>query len=296
MHWSRDWKLRVRMVAVLSAMALLYAAFAVALTTYFGTTALVVGVLGVVVLGQLLWGHRVALKSVGADVVSEQSHPGLHARVDRLAQQAGVPKPKVAVAETAMPNAFAIGRSQRSAVVCVTTGLLESLDDDELDGVLAHELAHVEHHDMVVMTVAATLSAMSFYVVRWGFIYDSDKTEQYTLMAVLASLGVWIASIFVGRLLSRYREFAADRGAVSITGNPAALASALRVVDGRMDEVPDDDLREHAGMNALFFRDVPQTFGVWSWEFDLTNWLRTHPAVDRRIERLQALEVEMATN
>lgn len=295
MKWRHDWGLRLRMIGVLTALSLLYVVFAAAISLYFEQVFFVilagVGLLGV---AQLWWGHRFVLRSIGGSIVSEQTRPQLHTRVSRLAYQAGIPKPNVAVADTSMPNAFATGRSQNTAVICVTTGLLDTLDDEELDAVLAHELAHVQHRDMVIMTIASLLSALAFYVVRWGFIYDSDKSEQYTWMAVVASLGVWITSLFITRLLSRYREFAADRGAVAITGNPIALASALRSIDGQMDEIPSTDLREHAGVNALFVRSVPQNFSVWHWNFDMTKWLQTHPAVDQRIDRLQTLTDELS--
>ncbi len=294
MGWSPDWSLRLRMIGVLIALVVLYVAFVAALATHFGHPLAVIAGVALLTGAQFWWGHRIALRSMGASVVSERERPELHARVFRLAQQAGIPKPAVAVADTEMPNAFAAGRSKETAVVCVTTGLLESLDDDELDGVLAHELAHVQNHDLVVMTVAATLSTLAYFVVRWGFIGGGNKGQQYTWVAVLGSLGVWICSLFVTRLLSRYREFAADRGAATITGNPAALASALLTIDGRAASVPDEDLREHAGMSAMFLYGVPQSIGIRSWQFDVSNWLRTHPAIDDRVERLHRLEAELS--
>ncbi|ESP87143.1 heat shock protein HtpX [Candidatus Halobonum tyrrellensis G22] len=282
------------MAGVVVLLAALYVGFAAALAQYFGEVAAVAVAVGALSVGQLLYGHEVALRSVGGEVVSESEYPDLHARVGRLAQQAGVRKPDVAVADEPMPNAFAAGRSESTAVVCVTTGLLDTVDGAELDGVLAHELAHVQHRDVVVMTLASAVSMAAFWVVRWGWIFDDgggggggENGQPQFLVAFAASLVVWVASSLVIRLLSRYREYAADRGAVAITGEPAALATALAAIDGRMERVPDDDLREHEGTSALMFCGVEAG--------KLTRWFGTHPAVDERIERLRALEAEMAS-
>jgi heat shock protein HtpX len=170
----------------------------------------------------------------------------------------------------------------------VTTGLLSALDDDELDGVLAHELAHIKNRDVAVMTVASFLSTIAFLIVRWGWLFGGRNRRGggSVVVAIGVSLVVWILSFLLIRALSRYREFAADRGGALITGNPAALASALATIDGRMDRVPKEDLREQAEMNAFFVIPITHRF--------VGRFARTHPATERRIERLQALERELA--
>jgi heat shock protein HtpX len=292
MDWQTQWGLRLRMAGVMVLFVALYIGFIGALSLYFSSvSAIALGILAVST-AQLLYGYKVALKAMGGEIVTAAEYPALHRRVTRLSQQAGLPKPAVAVAPTDLPNAFAAGRSKNAAVVCVTTGLLESLDGDQLDAVLAHELAHVQNRDMVIMTAASALSATAFYIVRWGWLFDDggggDGEGATVMVAILASLVVWVLSFFITRLLSRYREYTADRGAVSITGDPSALASALRTISATTREMPDEDLREHAGMNALFFDDIDTTDR-------LTRWCRTHPAVEDRIGRLRDLERELAT-
>jgi heat shock protein HtpX len=277
------------MAGTLLLIGLLYVGVGAALAAYAGHAAGIAVAIGLVALTQYRYGHTLALKTVGGQVVSRTEYPALHARVDRLAQSAGVPAPDVAVADTDVPNALAAGRGPDHAVVCVTTGLVETLDEAELDAVLAHELAHVKHRDVLVMTVAGALSAVTGWVVRWGFLFDGGDggggdTPQFWV-AYLAALVVWVGSFFAIRLLSRYREFAADRGAVSITGDPSALASALVSIDDRLADVPAEDLRSVEGANALLFAEATES--------RLARWFRTHPDVERRVERLRALEREL---
>lgn len=291
MDWHAQWGLRLRMGGVMVLFIALYVAFIGVLSLYFSSISVIaLGVL-IVSTAQLLYGYKVALKAMGGDVVTATDYPELHQRVTRLSQQAGLPKPDVAVAPIDLPNAFAAGRSQNTAIVCVTSGLLETLNGDELDAVLAHELAHIQNRDMVIMTAASALSATAFYIVRWGWVFDDgggDGGEGMTVMvAVIASFVVWILSFFITRLLSRYREYTADRGAVSITGKPTALATALHTISSTTQDMPDEDLREHAGMNAMFFDDIDTTDRF-------TRWCKTHPAVEDRIERLHDLERELA--
>lgn len=293
MNWQSQWDLRIRMGGVMVLFIALYIGFIGILSLYFSSiSAIALGIL-LVSTAQLLYGYKITLKAMDGRVVTAFDYPELHGRVTRLSHQAGLPKPEVAIAETDLPNAFAAGRSKNTAVVCVTTGLLDVLDDEEIDAVLAHELAHIQNRDMVIMTAASALSATAFYIVRWGWLFDdggSDGGEGMSMtVAIVASFVVWILSFFITRLLSRYREYTADRGAVSITGNPIALATALRTISGTTKEMPNEDLREHAGMNALFFDDIETTDR-------LTRWCKTHPAVEDRIVRLQNLKRELATN
>ena len=291
MDWQTDWGLRGRMVVVVVLLAALYAGFFGAMALYGISMFGMILVMGLLMGAQLLFSDRLALYSMGAHEVSEQEYPDLHRKLTRLSQQADLPKPTVAVADSRVPNAFAAGRSKKNATVCVTTGLLRTLDDDELEGVLAHELAHVKNRDVAIMTIASFLSTIAFMVVRWGWLFGGGGNERQggggVIVAVVASFVVWILSFVLIRALSRYREFAADRGGAAITGKPGALASALATIDGRMDKVPDDDLRGQAEMNAFFV--IPIRSGVIGKVFS------THPSTEKRIERLQDLDRELET-
>ena len=285
MQWKTDWGLRGRMFLTMFLLFALYVVFAAVIsqTRYVGFLVLMVPFL----LVQFFFSDKLALYSMGAHEVSEEEYPQLHRTITRLCQQADLPKPKVAVADHRMPNAFATGRSQKSSAVCVTTGLLRTLDDEELEGVLAHELAHVKNRDVMVMTIASFLSTIAFMVVRWGAFFGGGRNRNQggVMIAILASLVVWIVSFFLIRALSRYREFAADRGGAAITGKPGALASALLTIDGGMSRVPDDDLRETSEMNAFFV--IPIRSGVVGKLFS------THPSTEARVERLRDLERDL---
>jgi heat shock protein HtpX len=286
MQWQTDWGLRLRMGFTMFLLFALYLVFIAILTVYFDNLLFAAVMIGAFSIVQFLFSDKLALRSMGARTVSEEEHPKLHAQIGRLAQQADLPKPTVAVAESRTPNAFATGRSPSSAAVCVTTGLLRTLDDDELEGVLAHELAHVKNRDVAVMTIASFLSTIAFFIVRWGWLFGGRNRNQAPLfVAIIVSLLVWVVSFLLIRALSRYREYSADRGAAMITGNPSALATALLKISGRMDEVPQEDLREQAEMNAFFI--IPITRGF------IGRIASTHPPTETRIEKLRELEREI---
>ena len=292
MKWKADWGLRSRMLLTMALLALLYVGFIVALSLARVSLVVIVVFMGILSLGQLFFSDKLALRSMGAKKVDEQAYPDLHDKVSRLSQQADLPKPTIAVADSQVPNAFATGRSKSSSTVAVTTGLLRTLDDEELEGVLAHELAHIKNRDVMVMTIASFLSTIAFFVVRWGWLFAGGRDRggqggAPVIVAIMISLVVWIVSFILIRTLSRYREYSADRGGAIITGRPSALASALMKISGRMDQVPTEDLRDQAEMNAFFI--VPITKGF------IGNLFRTHPATERRIERLQEMEREMET-
>ncbi|AFO55590.1 MULTISPECIES: zinc metalloprotease HtpX [unclassified Natrinema] len=294
MNWQADWGLRVRMFVTMFLLFALYIVFAGAITVYMGGGMVLFALMfGGFSLVQYYFSDTLTLKSMGARTVSADEYPQLHASIERLSQQADLPKPKVAVVDSKVPNAFATGRNQKNAAVCVTTGLMSTLDADELDGVLAHELSHVKNRDMMVMTIASFLSTIAFMIVRWGAFFGGGHRRGGgregggggIIVAILVSLVVWIISYLLIRALSRYREYAADRGAAAITGNPSALASALLKISGEMDKVPKDDMREEAEMNAFFI--IPIKSGVVGRLFS------THPSTERRVEQLRDLEREM---
>jgi heat shock protein HtpX len=225
---------------------------------------------------------------VGAKVVSPQEAPGLHAMIDRLCIQADIPKPKVAVADMAMPNAFAIGRSKKSATVCATTGIMNLLEPHELEGVMAHELAHIKNRDVLIMTMAGFFASVAAMIAQFGLFFGGggDDDNPSFLVVLLVSWVVYGLSFFLMLALSRYREFTADRGAAIVTGRPSALASALMKISGQMQRVPQQDLRAAGDMNAFFIMPAAARGSV-------SGLLSTHPPMEKRIERLQRIESEL---
>lgn len=288
MDWKPDWGLRGRMAITMFLLFALYIVFVGAMVQFTSYGGIVLPMMAIFLLAQFFFSDKLALYSMGAKEVSEEEYPELHAMVGRLSQQADLPKPTVAVADSRVPNAFATGRSQKSSAVCVTTGLLRTLDRDELEGVLAHELAHVKNRDVAVMTIASFLSTIAFMIVRWGWLFGGGRNRNGgggVIVAIGVSLVVWVVSFLLIRALSRYREYAADRGGATITGKPAALASALLTIDGRMDKVPKEDMREQAEMNAFFVIPIRSGF--------IGKIASTHPSTEKRVERLRQLEKEM---
>jgi len=273
-------------------LGLIYVVFiGVLIAAGVGAVAVLV-IAAVVAFVQLMFGDKLALRSMRARVTEPHEAPELHAMIERLCQLADLPKPKVAVAHTELPNAFAAGHSRKSATVCVTTGLMERLDGPQLEGVIAHELSHIANRDVVVMTVAGFLATVAGLLVRMG-VYSGvggrGGRNGFALFAVvvLVSVAVYVLSFLLLRALSRYREFAADRGAAIITGAPAQLASALAAIDGTMARVPTRDLRAAEGMNAFFI--IPAV----SRGFSLSSLVSTHPPIEKRIERLMAMQAQM---
>ena len=254
------------------------------------------GVLILIIAGGLLAlqffaSDKLALRSVGAHEVSAQEAPELHAMIERLCIQADLPKPKIAVMNTPMPNAFAMGRSQKSATVCATTGIMELLSPAELEGVLAHELSHVINRDVFIMTLAGFFASIASMIVQFGFFFggghsDDDDDGPGFLVVILVAAVVYVVSFFLMQALSRYREFAADRGAAVITGRPSALASALMKISGTMERIPQTDLRAHAEMNAFYIFPANAKQSVF-------NLFSTHPPMEKRIEALSRLEAQL---
>jgi heat shock protein HtpX len=226
---------------------------------------------------------------MSAQVTTPEQAPDLHALVERLCVQADLPKPKIAIAETAVPNAFALGRSPQTAVVCATTGLLGTLEPRELEAVIAHELAHVGNRDVLVMTLASFFASVAAMLTQFGLLFgagrDRDGAPAFAIVLVV-SFVVYVVSFFLMLALSRYREFAADRGAAIITGRPSALASALMRLSGAMGRIPDRDLRAVGQLNAFFI--VPA-----GAKGALRTLVSTHPPIEQRIARLQRLETQL---
>ncbi len=214
------------MLLTLFLLGLLYVVFVAVLVTAGAGAVTILIVIGGLTLAQLFFSDKLALTAMGAKEVSPEQAPGLHAMIERLCIQADLPKPKIAVADTSVPNAFAIGRSQKSATVCATTGIMRTLSPSELEGVMAHELAHVKHRDVLIMTIASFFASIAAVMLQFGFFFggagDDDENPSFLVILLVSAL-VYVLSFFLMMALSRYREFAADRGAAIVTGRPSAL-------------------------------------------------------------------------
>jgi heat shock protein HtpX len=287
--FGRDRSLQARMLVTMFLLGLVYVILvAVALAAKSGIAIFVIAALFA---AQVFASDKLALRAVGAREVSPQEAPELHAMIERLCIQADLPKPKVAVMHTSMPNAFAMGRSPKSATVCATTGIMELLSPAELEGVMAHELTHVVNRDVLVMTLASFFASIASMIVQFGFFFggggDSDDDDGPSFMVVLlVALAVYVISFFLMQALSRYREFAADRGAAVITGRPSALASALMKISGTMERIPQTDLRAHAEMNAFYIFPANAKQSLFSL-------FATHPPIEKRIAALERLEAQL---
>jgi heat shock protein HtpX len=288
--FGKDTGLQLRMTLTLFLLGLVYAVL-VGVVFASGETFLLVFVAGMFLL-QVFASDKLALHAMGAREVTPQEAPQLHAMVERLCVQANLPKPRVAVANTRMPNAFAIGRSPKKATVCATTGIMELLSPAELEGVMAHELTHVQNRDVLVMTIASFFATVAAYIVQFGFFFggggmsDSDDDGPSAMVVILVSLIVYVVSFLLLQALSRYREFAADRGSAVITGRPSALSSALMKIAGTMDRIPQQDLRSAEGM-AAFYIFPPHA------KQSLMNLFSTHPPLEKRIAALSRLEAQL---
>jgi heat shock protein HtpX len=239
---------------------------------------------------QLFASDKIALRVMGAKEVTPAEAPELHAMIERLCVQADLPKPRLAVADTPMPNAFAMGRSRKTATVCATTGIMNLLSPAELEGVLAHELTHIINRDVVIMTVASFFASIASMITQFGFFFgsgygssDDDDGPSWAVI-MLVSLLVYVISFLLMQALSRYREFAADRGSAVITGRPSALASALLKITGINERIPTEDLRAAGQMQAFFIAPVGQR---------IAGLFATHPPVEQRIAALQRLESQL---
>ncbi|MFI2199623.1 zinc metalloprotease HtpX [Streptomyces sp. NPDC020192] len=292
-RFRSDRRLAVRMGLTMFLLGLLYVGFVAALIVLLKSWLLVVVVVGAMFVAQFWFSDKIAMFAMRGRVVEREEYPELHAVVDRLCAIADMPKPVVAVSELDMPNAFATGRNPDHAVVCVTTGLLRRLEPAELEGVLAHELSHVAHKDVAVITIASFLGVLAGLIVRFAFYSQvfGGRRDQNTAVIMAAVLGVSAAvyaiSFLLIRALSRYRELAADRAAAHLTGRPSALASALTKVSGDIARIPTKDLRTAQAFNAFYFTPAEGK------EPGLERFFSTHPTLEQRLEQLGRISAEL---
>jgi len=299
--YGRDRGLTLRMLATGGLLGLLYVVFAVVLFSVLnvGLAPMLVIVIGLAVV-QYYTSDKLALAASGAKIVSEQDAPELHAMVERLCAMAGLPKPRVAVVDTDVPNAFATGRNPNHAVIAVTTGLWRRLEPQEIEAVLAHELSHVANRDVLVMTVASFFAMLAALITRFGLYFGmfggfggggrSSNNNQggvpIWLILLAVSVVTYAISYVLIRTLSRYREYAADRGSALITGAPENLMSALQKISSGITQIPQRDLREVAGMNAFFIMPT-------NWRQQMSEIFMDHPPLEKRLAALSAIAREM---
>jgi heat shock protein HtpX len=289
--YGRDTGLTLRLLATSGLLGLLYVAFAVVLITQLnvGIVPMLLIITGIA-LFQYFTSAKLALLASGAKVVTPEQAPELHAMVERLSAMADLPKPRVAVMETDVPNAFATGRNPKNSVVAVTTGLWNRLEPREVEGVLAHELAHIANRDVLIMTLAGFFAMLAGLLTRYAFFFgggDRDRNgPPIWLVVFLVSMVTYVISFILIRTISRYREYAADRGASVITGAPEYLMSALQKIASGMATIPQRDLREVEAMNAFFI--IPTNV-----RSSVSELFATHPPMEKRLARLAAIAREM---
>ncbi|HRT12932.1 MAG TPA: zinc metalloprotease HtpX [Methanoculleus sp.] len=290
MKWTRDFGLTMRMILTSLLLLIVYLIFLgilAALGFPFESLLLVAALMAFL---QYYFSDKLVLWSTRTRIVGEDEYPELHRMVESLAARAGLPKPKVGIMVSPVPNAFATGRSPKNAVVAVTDSIMRTLNREELEAVLAHEISHVKNRDMLTLTMASFISMLAFLIMRnWIFISlfnDRDNNMGALILVYVVSIVVWLVSTLLTRALSRYREFAADRGSAVLTGNPRALISALTKISGRMDYIPAEKKQEVEGANAFFI--IPALSGN-----TLMELFSTHPPLEKRVAALQELGAQM---
>jgi heat shock protein HtpX len=301
-RYPADVGLSSRMLLTMFLLGLIYVVFVGVLIAVLGRAyvPLVVLIAGGFLFFQYFFSDRIALYAMRGHEVSPQQAPELHQLIDRLCALADMPKPRVAISDSDIPNAFATGRNQKNAVLCVTTGIMRRLSEPELEAVLSHELSHVAHRDVAVMTIASFLGILAGLVVRYSFYAGAfggggwgrsnnnrDNTGAVILLVVLASAIVYALSFLLTRALSRYRELSADRAGAILIGRPSTLASALVKVSGEMARIPTRDLRAAEPLNAFFFAPALAP------GFSFSSLFATHPPLQRRLDQLARLEAQL---
>jgi heat shock protein HtpX len=288
--FGKDTGLQARMALTLFLLGLLYVVFVGVLFAAGAGAGLIVVVAVVLLLGQLFGSDKLAMAAMGLKQVTPEEEPELHGIIDRLCVQADLPKPRVCVIETAVPNACALGRSQKSATVAATRGILQMLSPAELEGVMAHELTHVINRDVMVMTLASFFASLASLILQFAFFfgggYGGEEEEREIMLVILVSVVVYVVSFVLLRTLSRYREFAADRGSAVLTGRPSALASALIKISGAIERAPSQDLRRVEGSSAFFI--IPPRA-----KKSLMNLFADHPPLEQRLAALERLESQL---
>jgi heat shock protein HtpX len=288
--FGRDTGLQARMLLTIFLLGLLYVVFIGVLFAAGAGAGVIVVIAVVLLLVQLFASDKLAMATLGVKEVSPAEEPELHGIVERLCVQADLPKPRVCVMETPMPNAFAMGRSKKTTTVCATRGILEMLDSAELEGVMAHELTHVINRDVMVMTLAGFFASLAALILQFAFFfgggYGDEEEERDIMVVILASALVYAISFLLLRALSRYREFAADRGSAVLTGRPSALASALIKISGTIEREPKQDLRNAEGLSAFFI--IPPKA-----KKSLLSLFSDHPPLEQRLAALERLEGQL---
>jgi len=309
-RYAPDRGLQARMGLTMFLLGLVFVAFVVALVFILAAFKVGAGAIiffavllgGGLTFGSLFWSDKIALRASGAQEVTPEEAPKLHGIIDRLCALADMPKPRVAIAPADMPNAFATGRNSKNAVLVVTTGLMRRLDDQELEGVIAHEMSHVAHKDVVVMTIASFLGIVAGLLVRFAFYGElfgggggrgnnnnnNGGALPILLIVMAVSVVVYAISFLLIRLLSRYRELAADRAGALLTGQPSALASALTKVSGAMSAIPTKDLRQAQALNAFYFAPAFKANTM-----TLSTVFSTHPSLERRLQQLSEISAQL---
>ena len=291
MEWKRDWGLTGRVWLTMFLLFLVYIVF-IAVLSVLGvpTMFLFIIAFGMAFI-QYFFSDRLVLWTTGSRIIQDDEYPELHRMVEKLATEAGIPKPRVAIMQSPVPNAFATGRSPKHAVVAVTDSIMRLLNRDELEAVLAHELAHVKNRDILTMTIASFIAMIASIIMQsflWGALFNrrgGDGASAWIIAGIVAAI-VWFIANLLMMALSRYREFAADRGSAYITRNPRALISALNKISGRMDAVPVEARAKVEGANAFFI--IPALSGN-----TLLELFSTHPALEKRIANLEKVETEL---
>ena len=293
--YGRDGKLTLRMLATGGLLGLLYVVFGVVLFQVLnvGLIPMLLIIVGLAFF-QYYTSDKLALAASGARIVERDEAPELHAMVERLCAMADLPKPRIAVVDTDVPNAFATGRNPKHAAVAVTTGLWRRLEPKEIEGVLAHELSHIANRDVLVMTIASFFALLAAMLTRFGLYAgmwgggnrDNNNNVPVWLIVFAVSIVTYALSWVLIRTISRYREYAADRGSALITGAPEYLMSALQKISSEMFRIPQRDLREVEGMNAFFI--IPASVKRATSELFMD-----HPPLEKRLAALAAIAREM---
>ena len=286
-RWKADSGLNARMVLSFVILGILYIIF-LGILHYLGVGYIPLAIIAsAMILAQWYFSDKIVLWSSGATIVSKEQYPRLHEIVERLSADNGIPKPKVAIVNSRVPNAFATGKSPKSSLVAVTSGILDLLDDDELEAVIGHELSHVRSRDVLVLTLASVFSMVAWYLVQFGFFGGLQgrgrNSSGGTAIVILVALITWVVSFLIIRAISRYREYSADRSGAIMTGKPDKLANALLKISGKMGNIPTKELENVQKLNAFFI--IPALSGS-----SIANLFSTHPPVEKRVQKLREMK------